>query len=363
MFLADEWIARCFDRLFRRAWPQRWEIARQLSWEAEVLGRKWDSLTDLHRGGAHRARRFAEILRKPSLDEALEAAKQIDPYVVYADIYQSSDLITVSTPTLAEQYQQRFGRPIHVLPNCIDLQLPCYQEESRRVPHEGIIVGWTGTRTHLGDLRLVTDPLRVIMKEYDGTKGKPFVRLMLGGDERVFEKLFSWLPGVPEFTEKIADYIEQNGRCRKTGIDTIESDCGRYLFRLSSEDTDSWPLVYSDVDIGIVPLNVGVGINVCKSDVKGLEMAGVGCPCICSPIASYLEWRGKPGTGAIVLPKNGWMEWYTALRELIEDEALRRRMGVEALTWAQTRSIDLWAPRWMEAYEEAGKATGKAWVS
>jgi glycosyltransferase involved in cell wall biosynthesis len=96
--------------------------------------------------------------------------------------------------------------------------------------------------------------------------------------------------------------------------------------------------------------------------VKGLEFAGMGVPCVAPPIPAYQEWRGTTGTGAIVLPDNEPASWYQALKSLIDDEALRRRMSRQALAFAQTRSIDLWAPRWMEVYQEAAARKGLAWA-
>ena len=37
----------------------------------------------------------------------------------------------------------------------------------------------------------------------------------------------------------------------------------------------------------------------------------------------------------------------------------REGVGEGELAFAQTRSIDRWAPKWMEAYEEAASRSGK----
>jgi hypothetical protein len=38
-------------------------------------------------------------------------------------------------------------------------------------------------------------------------------------------------------------------------------------------------------------------------------------------------------------------------------------MRAEALAFAQTRSIDVWAPRWMEVYQEAARRKRLSWAA
>ncbi len=43
----------------------------------------------------------------------------------------------------------------------------------------------------------------------------------------------------------------------------------------------------------------------------------------------------------------------SCLRTLIDDADLRRRMGRDAWEYAQTRSIDVCAHRWLDVYQKA----------
>jgi glycosyltransferase involved in cell wall biosynthesis len=255
---------------------------------------------------------------------------------------------------------------IHVLPNAIDLALPSYvaaRTRSAKAPSTArteVVIGWTGSLTHGRDFACVAPALERILEEYDGADGRPLVRLALGGDNNLWDSLCH-VPGVPAFIEKVA--LIRLEEIAAIGFETIVSDCGRFSFMTPTSDIDAVPRMYDGVDIGVVPLRVGSAANTPKSDLKGLEMAGMGVPCIASPIPSYVQWRGQPGTGAIVLPDNETTSWLEALRRLIDDEQLRRRMADEALTFARTRSSDRWAPRWMDVYREAAARKGLAWAA
>jgi glycosyltransferase involved in cell wall biosynthesis len=337
------------------------------------------------------------VARAHSRSLAVEWAREYYPQNVNRETIILADVLTVSTPTLARLYAH-FNETIRVLPNCVDLTLPCYQPEARGKSHEGIVIGWTGSGGRKRDLSLVAPALATLLDDYDGTNGRPRLRVMIGGDPTHFkgdeaplsqEDLIKknafallgfgiksgptlddqgayipgalrHLPGAQDFRLKLQRLGRQLDR-QETGFSTFESDCGRFIYRTATDDVGSVPLMYSDIDIGIVPVVVAGQLNHAKSDVKGLEMAGMGVPCVASPIPAYQEWRGTPGTGAIVLPDNEPASWYQALKELIDDEQLRRRMSRQALAFARTRSIDVWAPRWMEVYREAATRKGLAW--
>lgn len=89
-------------------------------------------------------------------------------------------------------------------------------------------------------------------------------------------------------------------------------------------------------DISIAPLEPGV-FNDAKSSIKFLEAAVVGVPSVCSPSAAFCA--------AIRSGEDGWLcstpeEWYAALHRLVNDAALRRRIGATA----RRRVLRRWAP-------------------
>jgi predicted DNA-binding protein (UPF0251 family) len=55
--------------------------------------------------------------------------------------------------------------------------------------------------------------------------------------------------------------------------------------------------------------------------------------------------------------------WINELVRLVEDDSMRCRMGGEALTFASTRSIDVWAPQWMEVHREAARREAMSWAA
>jgi len=291
--------------------------------------------------------------------KALAVVRSLTSGATYLDLIDMADVMTVSTPELAALYARCGTRDIRVMPNCIDLVLPCYAEP-QRVPHEGVIIGWAGT--HSSDLRVCADVIAALLREYDGQHGKARVALMVGGDPDAFGEAFGGLPGVAAFAATLKLRFPAGWRPQGE-FEEVRSPCGRYICRSFTSNAEMVPAMYADVDIGIVPNVIGTPNNTTRSDVKGLEMAGVGVPCVASPIPAYVEWRKDNATGAVVLADNKTVSWLEALRRLIDDEELRGRMAAEALAFAQTRSIDVWAPRWMEVYSEAAIDKGLNWAA
>jgi glycosyltransferase involved in cell wall biosynthesis len=131
---------------------------------------------------------------------------------------------------------------------------------------------------------------------------------------------------------------------------TIESENRRYVYHPIAS-VAQYPCMYGSVDIGIVPNRVGTPFQESRSDVKGWEMVAMGVPCIASPLSEYRKWRGD-GTGCIIVEGNNREYWRDALRMLIENEQLRKRLAREAYRFARTRSIDKWTSRWLYAYTQ-----------
>jgi O-antigen biosynthesis protein len=303
--------------------------------------------------------RYLRLIRTAgSADEAVRMVLAASPFEVYLGELRAAGAVTVSTEPLAAQYR-RFNPHVSVLPNAIDLEQRCYQAPERRRPHDGIIIGHAGTQTHQQDLDIVAPALSVILARYDGQDGSPWARLMLGGDPRSFRGPCAGFPGASTFAGKIEAHYPNNPV--SGSVETLESDCGRYLYRPFTRDVDSVPLMFADVDLGLIPLQLGTAVNGSKSDVKGLEMAGMGVPCIASPIDAYKRWRSEDN-GCIVLSGNTERDWYEAMSALITDEDRRRRMADAALDFAKSRSIDVWVPKWMDVYTEAARRKGLEWA-
>lgn len=352
------YLGRALPWYVEYAWPCRQETGRGLA----ALARPADTqaLREPRNAAMDAARvwlggQLADILlHAPSLTVAQERARQLAPLEGFRRIISAADLVTVSTHRLCQVLAERYGVQAQLLPNCIDLTLPCYQPERRQRSHDGILLGWAGSGSHRADFTAVIPALARILAEYDGTAGRPVVRLMVGGDRTVCRSVLAALPGAEELARQV-DALPRDGAVIESGVEMIDTEDGRFRYCLGTRDIESSPLMYDDVDIGLVPVEPEARRNLAKSDIKGLEMAGMSVPAIASPLRSYRAHR-QPGTGCLLLAEHTTEDWYQAIRTLVEDEALRRRMADEALAFAQTRSIDAWAPRWAEVYENAAQA-------
>jgi glycosyltransferase involved in cell wall biosynthesis len=292
-----------------------------------------------------------------TLESARRYVRAHRTYAALEEIYRQADLVTCSTTALARRYAD-LNEHIAVLPNCIDLSLPCYRRPP--VAHEDLVIGWAGASSHKHDFAPIVPVLVEILARYDGTNGRPLVRLMLGGGSTMWHLFFdSGLPGIGDFIAQV-EATWQAALQGHTVPRLIQTD--RYIYRTAIGNMDALPGMYFGVDIGIVPNEIDTTINNARSDLKGLELGAMNVPCIASPIPSYVEWRGDNDTGCIVLDDNEPTAWTEALTRLIEDTEERERMKAEARRFAETRSIDLWAPRWMDVYRQAGRRLGQSWA-
>lgn len=189
----------------------------------------------------------------------------VENITFYKGIIGKSDVVTVSTPYLAERLRQWVRCPIEILPNTVDLT-----KFQPRPPTDATVplVGWVGSTAHRsGDLNEVRGVLNTMFE-----KGK--IRLHHSGDHPNHEsfaaaigthpKIVSTLPLLPP-----ADYPKA------------------FVF-----------------DVGIVPLT-NMPFNRAKSGIKGLEYAASGIPFVASPLDAYLELHAH-GLGLIAKKSRYW---------------------------------------------------------
>lgn len=297
-----------------------------------------------------------------TVDDVERVVPRNDALHYHREIARECDGVTVTTPRLAAIFAQ-YNANVWVLPNCLDLREECYQATNRQVPHDGIIIGWAGGLEHLEDLQLIRPVLAEVLSKYNQTGGPPRVRLMIGGSVTIYEQALGQLPGVQRFLDKIQRVAPHTDLAYgwSEEVNTIESDCGRYLYR-HTVPIGQYPLFYRDVDIGIVPNHTGLSFQESRSDIKGLEMAAMGVPIVASPISEYVHWRSKE-TGALLPAGNRLEGWMDMLCRLVENCGLRRYMADEALEFVATRSIDKWVHSWIDAYAATAERCDKSWAA
>lgn len=224
----------------------------------------------------------------------------IRPHIRF--LLREADAVVVSTPVLAERVAV-FNPVVHVWANAVDEALirPLDPERS-----EAADLGYFGTASHLEDLLSVLEDLRTGL-----TKGSTVELCGVSEDPRV-----SGLFG--------QDVAISN---RPTGgyAEVLEA----------FQRAPAWKA-------GMSPLAVN-RFNAAKSDIKFLDYAVFGAPAIVSANSVYGAVRDGE-TGLVAGPG----EWGAALRRLLEDGDLRRRIRLNAREYLmQERTLarragDLW---------------------
>jgi hypothetical protein len=217
---------------------------------------------------------------------------------------ERADLITCSTPELAEGYSQ-FG-PTVVLENYLDPDI-WSGNEKYRVLHDEIHVGWLGVAKHRDD---DFDLLKPWLGDF--LHGHPECRFVLAGsDEKALADLGVAGLVCPPARDHVRPY--------------------QHL-----------PAMLAWFDIGLVPLAQN-RFNQAKSWCKGMEYAAAGATCVASPAREYRRFIEPGVNGQLV--RGG--DWHTALNRVLVDleghqEGARRT--------AEAHVIDRHIHRWVDAY-------------
>ena len=214
---------------------------------------------------------------------------------------QVSDTVTVSTEPLADVVRKETGHSdVRVIPNAVPEWL---------LEHEaavGATTGYMGSPTHHRDIKPVS---RHFKRFFESNPGATFHAI--GFDYGEFM-------GIPEKQRRYTPWVPDVENALKT-ID--------YAF-------------------GVAPLTASMFAR-SKSDLKAIEMAALGRPCIVSNTAPYSTIQnGK--TGLVVRYEH---EWLKSLRAMHEDEAMRVELGANAKEWVRSeRTLDKVRSAWEAAY-------------
>lgn len=226
---------------------------------------------------------------------------------------READLITCSTPELAEGYAC-LNRTV-VLPNYLNPEIwQPWQDAPRTRGH--IHLGWAGAFHWRGpDLELL----------------KPWIYEFLDKHREVrfcaigCRELLEWL-GIDGLT---TPRLPAN---KKTSI--RNRDLHPYVHL---------PAMLANLDIGLVPL-IDNRFNRAKSHVKGLEYGAMSVPAVASPSREYLRYI-RPGLNGLLVRRNNW----AGQIEHIIDDLDNYQAGARKV--AEEYWIDDWVHLWAEAYE------------
>jgi hypothetical protein len=211
-------------------------------------------------------------------------------------------MVTTSTPALQQVYAPH-GRGA-VLRNCV----PARYLDVPRVDSD--VIGWPGSvPSHPNDLQQVGNAVRRLVSQ-----GHKFLGV---GPVYGLQKALD-LDSMPDATGNVS--------------------------------LDEWPNAVGALGVGMVPLEDS-RFNAGKSWLKGIELAATGVPFVASPRDEYRHLH-KLGAGMLAAKPQ---HWYSMLRNLATNAALRQEMSEAGREVAAQHTIEGNAWRWMSAWEDALK--------
>ncbi|PFG38684.1 glycosyltransferase involved in cell wall biosynthesis [Georgenia soli] len=219
----------------------------------------------------------------------------------YRTTMEATDMFIGSTAELCRHATATTGLPARRFNNGVGTLLAQASDDAlRRTRAEGPLrIGYfSGTTTHDADWAAVEPSVLRVMRE------RPDIELWLGGH----------LQPTPAL-ELVADRVK----------------------RLPFTPWLELPGLLRDVDVCLAPLTQDSRFNEAKSAIKWLEAALVETPVVASSTEPFREAIDSGRTG--ILAKTG-DDWAAALFALLDDAALRRRMGTQARREALLR----WSP-------------------
>ena len=237
------------------------------------------------------------------------------------------DAVTVSTPELRNALKTYGVGDVEskttVILNAVDVPMwrDGFEAHAKRGPWApstdgstpAFIIGWLASGSHNIDAPLIYEGLSAVMEKY------AHVKLRLLGWVHAFD-------GV----EALAPYR-----------DRIEASAWVPI--------SSLPPVLATFDFGLAPI-IDCPFNLAKSEVKALELAAVGVPCLASPMPCYQRFVDD-GVGRMVSP-NTPDQWRRELLAAVEAPYEVWRRGISA----HAKLMNGWtcddrAPQWEAFYK------------
>lgn len=208
----------------------------------------------------------------------------------YRTTLENCDYFVGSTATVSSEAGRLIGIPSHTYHNGVSALLARASERETarpRTPGPVRIGFFSGTKTHDADWASIEPAIVRILDERD-------VQL--------------WLGGLVVPTELLEPYADR-------------------IVRLPLVRWDELPAYVRDVDISLAPLTDGSIFNEAKSAIKWLEAALVQTPTVASPTQPFREVIRDGETGYLASTID---EWVSHILTLIDDPALRERIGAAA---------------------------------
>ena len=200
-------------------------------------------------------------------------------------------MVLVSSPVLKKRLAHLNG-DIRVIPNALDEALWFNGKKPFRPAKKPVRILYMGTMTHSKDLQLLEEPMRLLKSEFGAGVELDLIGIM--PDAR-----------------------------RRDWFNTVEVPA---IYGHSYPLFAEWIRKENKWDFGVAPL-VDDDFNRCKSYIKYLDYAALGLPGIFSGIGVFEEVVKQGETGLCVTDT---ASWYDAMRLLVKDAKLRRKMAMAA---------------------------------
>lgn len=218
-------------------------------------------------------------------------------------IARNASVVVVSTQPLMER-MKRINPHVDVIPNMLSRK-QIGDSPKRKIIGDKVKIGYMGTFTHQDDFQMILLPVLQVLHKYRDSIELEFV----GAVQH------------PEILQSLSN----------VRIIPIQ---GRDEYPIFWK----WILKQITWDVGLIPLK-RTSFTVCKSDIKYLDYAAMGCCSIVSNHPAYSETITHLKTG--VLCDNTVDSWIENLENLISNKDLRERCAMAA-------QEDLYAHRLLE---------------
>src|SRR3990167_524794 len=236
--------------------------------------------------------------------EKFDIKKNREQIEFYKALWKEADLITCTTPYLAEIYGQ--FAPTVVLPNMVDLQIwknvhtHYLQENYRRL-------GWRGGPSHFQDIMTLRHVAWRLLNKWQNLK------LVLSGHH--FKSFTQDFPG---------ERVELHGWMGNVAY--------------------PWHMMALGIDVAFYPW-LDTEFNKGKNNLAWVEWSAVGVPGVYPALKPYMDHVKHGETGLLALSEEGWFE---SINKLIKDQFYRRRIAQNARAeveknWDINKRIGEWA--------------------
>jgi glycosyltransferase involved in cell wall biosynthesis len=288
-----------------------WDIHAEIADEAYM--RNFSIVINFRGGYSPRLQRMFDLLERlgiptvydiddlvfdPSLADQIDVYRKMDAdgqreYVEgmrsIENAMRGSNYVTTSTSFLAEYACRLMGKPTWIIPFGVnDRQIEIAAAMSRYHGGPRFISYLSGTSTHERDFSEAVAALRRILSEYDD----------------VYLKLVGHLD-----------------------IDTHLPGLRHKIIQIPFMHWTNLVMEVAGVFVNIAPFEPGSPFCQSKSDLKYVEPALSGVPTIASPIRSFQDSIQHGRNGMIAESAD---DWYAAFKALLDNSALRNRLGEAA---------------------------------